>query len=290
MKKTLILSLIALASCGRFSNKEQDKNREERIVCLSKQYNEIIFALGAEKNLVGVDLSSTYPEAIKKLPTVGYHRALSAEGILSTKPTLIIHDNNVGPEQVMKQLADLKIPMQVFKTKGDDIESAKAMIKEMGEYFKKPKAADSLNAKIDADMKLASDGKATLTDKPKVMIIHFGRANNVYLTMTQNSTSAKLIDWAGGEIPLNGERGMLQLSPESMAKSDPDVILLTDFGYDQLGSLDKIKELPGVAGTKAAKSNRIFRVEEHDMVYLGPRTGEIVLQLQQLIRQNGSAK
>jgi iron complex transport system substrate-binding protein len=74
-----------------------------------------------------------------------------------------------------------------------------------------------------------------------------------------------------------------------MAKTDPDVILLTDFGYDQLGSLDKIKELPGVAGTKAAKSNRIFRVEEHDMVYLGPRTGEIVLRLQQLIRQNGEA-
>ena len=90
------------------------------------------------------------------------------------------------------------------------------------------------------------------------------------------------------EIPLDGERGMMQLSPEAMAKSDPDVILLTDFGYDQLGSLDKIKELPGVAGTKAAKANRIFRVEEHDMVYLGPRTGEIVQRLQNLIRQNAA--
>src|ERR1043166_5482864 len=118
MKKSLVLSLIVLASCGRFSNKEQQENREERIVCLSKQYNEIIFALRAEKDLVGVDLSSTYPAAIKKLPTVGYHRALSAEGILSTKPTLVIHDNNVGPEPVMKQLTDLKIQMVVFKAKG----------------------------------------------------------------------------------------------------------------------------------------------------------------------------
>src|SRR5215813_7893457 len=135
MKKSLILSLVVLASCGRFSNKEQQEERTERIVCLSKQYNEIIFALGAQKDLVGVDLSSTYPEAIKKLPTVGYHRALSAEGILSTKPTMIIHDNNVGPEQVMKQLTDLKIPMMVFKTKGEDIASAKQLISEMGEYF-----------------------------------------------------------------------------------------------------------------------------------------------------------
>jgi iron complex transport system substrate-binding protein len=40
-----------------------------------------------------------------------------------------------------------------------------------------------------------------------------------------------------------------------------------------------------LVGTKAAKANRIYRVEEHDMVYLGPRTGETVLKLQQLIRQ-----
>jgi len=288
-KKIIVLGLLALTACGRFGKKEQPV-QEQRIVCLSKQYNEIIFALGAQKDLIAVDLSSTYPPAIKKLPTVGYHRALSAEGILSTKPTLVIHDNNVGPEQVMKQLEGLKIPMMVFKSKSDDIATTKALIAEMGEYFHKPKQADSLNARLDAQMEAATTAAAHLKDKPSVMIIHFGRANNVYLTMTKNSTSAKLIEWAGGMIPLVGERGMMQLSPESMAKTDPDVLLLTDFGYDQLGTLDKIKELPGVAGTKAAKANRIFRVEEHDLVYLGPRTGEIVLQLQQLIRQSGSGK
>jgi iron complex transport system substrate-binding protein len=204
MKKILILSLVGLISCGRFSNKEQQTTNDERIVCLSKQYNEIIFALGAQKDLIGVDLSSTYPEAIKKLQTVGYHRALSAEGILSTKPTLIIHDNNVGPEQVMKQLTDLKIPMMVFKTKGDSIESTKALIKEMGEYFKKTKEADSLNSLLDTDMKTVLKHRALLKGKPKVMIIHFGRANNVYLTMTQNSTSAKLIDWVWWRDSVDG--------------------------------------------------------------------------------------
>ena len=108
MKKIIFLSIILLTACGRFSNKDQKEENAERIVCIAKQYNEIIFALGAQKSLVAVDLSSTYPPEIKKLPTVGYHRALSAEGILSIKPTLVIHDNNVGPEAVMKQLSDLK--------------------------------------------------------------------------------------------------------------------------------------------------------------------------------------
>src|SRR6185295_1972797 len=114
MKKYILIICLAVFGSCRFSNKEQQQERVERIVCLSKQYNEIIYALGAEKDLVGVDLSSTYPPAIKKVPTVGYHRALSTEGILSTKPTLIIHDNNVGPEQVMDQMTKLKIPMKVF--------------------------------------------------------------------------------------------------------------------------------------------------------------------------------
>ena len=78
---------------------------------------------------------------------------------------------------------------------------------------------------------------------------------------------------------------MQQLSAELIAQADPDVILLTDFGYDKLGSLDEIKKLPGLSTTKAAKSNRIYRVEEHDMVYIGPRTGTNVLRLQELIHQ-----
>ncbi len=285
MKKLFLLIFLIAAACGRFANKDEKKNNPERIVCIAKQYNEIIYALGAEQNLVAVDLSSTYPPAIKTLPTVGYHRALSAEGILSVNPTLLIHDNNVGPEPVMKQLTDLKIPMKVFEAKGDDIPSAKQLIREMGIYFHRENQADSLNRKLDADMEKALKAASELKDKPKVSIIHFGRANNVYLTMTKKSTSAMLIEWAGGEIALDGERGMMQLSAEVVAQSDPDVLLLTDFGYDQLGSLDEIKKLPGIAGTKAAKSNRIFRVEEHDLVYLGPRTGEIVLMLQQLIRK-----
>lgn len=288
MKKYISLCLLALIACGRFSNKEGDHQSEARIVCLSKQYNEIIFALGAEKDLVGVDLSSTYPPEIKKIPTVGYHRALSAEGILATKPTLIIHDNNVGPEQVMTQLTELKIPMKVFETKGEDIATTKLLITEMGGYFHKETEAEALNKKLDDDMANALRVTAGLKDKPKVVVIHFGRANNVYLTLTKNTTGGKMIEWAGGEIPVEGERGMMQLSAEIIAKADPDVILLTDFGYDKLGSLDQIKTLPGIAETRAAKSNRIYRVEEHDMVYVGPRTGENVLMLQKLIRQDGN--
>lgn len=155
----------------------------------------------------------------------------------------------------------------------------------MGKYFHREKQADSLNQKLGQELNKAIANAAQYTTKPKVVIIHYGRASNVYLTISKNSVGGKLIEWAGGEIPLDGERGMQQLSAEVVAQSDPDVILLTDFGYDRLGSVEQINTLPGVAGTKAAKNGKIYRVEEHDMVYIGPRTGENVLKLQQLIHQ-----
>lgn len=289
MKNYLILAAVALTclSCGRFDNKEEDGEREERIVCVSKQYNEIIYALGAQQNLVAVDISSTYPEAIKKLPTVGYHRALSLEGMLSAKPTLIMHSGvkSMGPEHVVSQLEKLKIPMKEFTTQSKDIESTKELMREMGKYFKKEKQADSLCAILDADMKVALDSAKVYTEKPKVLIIHYGRANNVYLIITQKGAAGKMIQWAGAEMAMTDTTGMKQFSAEVVTKSNPDVILLTDFGYDQLGSMEKIKELPGVGSTNAARNNRIYRVEEHDLVYLGPRTGKTTLTLQRLIHQ-----
>ncbi|MEI6312007.1 MAG: ABC transporter substrate-binding protein [Bacteroidota bacterium] len=287
MKKILIILFISLVlvSCDRFNNKDKKANQPNRIVCISKQYTEIIFALGAEKEIVAVDLSSTYPAAAKKLPTVGYHRALSTEGILAAKPSLILHDNNIGPEQVIKQLVDLKIPMKVFKSKGSDIDSTKMLIREMGDYFNKKAQAEELCKKLDSDMLKAIENSKQYKDSLRVLIIHFGQASNVFLVMTKSSTAAKMIQWAGAKMAVEDEKGMRQLSPEVIAAADPDVILLTDFGYDRLGTPDKIKEMLGLSGTKAAKNNRIYRVEEHDLVYLGPRTGENVLMLQKLIHQ-----
>ncbi len=287
MKISLFAGLIiCLYSCGRFGNENQKGDQQERIVSISKQYNEIIFALKAEQNIVAVDISSTFPPEIKKLPTVGYHRALSAEAILAFKPTMILQDNNIGPEHVVKQLQDLKIPMKDFGKYQSTIAGTDSLMRAMGVYFHKEQLADSLCKKLDSDMARAIESAKQYKDSVKVLMIHFGQASNIYLVMTKRSTAGQMIEWAGGKMAIDDEKGMKQLSPEIVAQSDPDVILMTDFGYDRLGSPEKIQELPGVAATKAFKNNRIYRVEEHDFVYLGPRTGENILNIQKLIHSN----
>jgi iron complex transport system substrate-binding protein len=295
MKQILFVAVlsavvISAISCGRFSNSANDA-KADRLVVISQTYNEIIWALGAQDNVVGVDYSSTYPPDVKKVQTVGYHRALSAEGILSLHPTAIIHDNNIGPPQVVEQLQGLNIPMKTFAAKNDSVDGAKALIREMGAYFHKEDRAEELCRTLDAQMANSLERVKQYADHPRVAVIHFGRASNVYLVVGKGGggdggAASRMIEWAGGEMAVNANGMQRMASPEIIAQANPDVILVTNFGYDRLaGALDEVKALPGVATSNAAKNNRIYRIEEHELMYFGPRSGENIEKVAAVIHQ-----
>jgi len=287
IKLVLFASALAVmaVSCGRFSNKQTDaqKNSSVRIVCVSKELNEMMFALGEGDKIVGIDLSSTYPPETKNLPTVGYHRMLSSEGIISLNPTLVLHDGNIAPESVMTQLQKVGIPIKEFK-EAQTIEGAKELMRQLGKEFGSEQKAEELCNKLDRDMQTASEKVKQYTAKPKVVIIHFGRASNNYFVMGKRGTQNSMIEWAGG-VNCSDSAGFKMLSPEVLVEAQPDVILATDFGFDQQGSIEKFTQLPGVALTPAAKNHKIYRIEEHDIVYIGPRTGENVLMIMDLIHK-----
>jgi len=278
--------MLLLVSCGRFADKRNTdaKPGKQRIVSISKQLTEIIFAVGGDSSLVGVDISSTYPEAAKKITTVGYHRALSAEGIISLNPSVVWHDGNIAPQQVIDQIKKVGIPMREFHG-GSTIDSTKMLILEVAREFHNEERGKQINEKLDADMAKLDSARKMYTDRPKVLIIHFGQAANKYFVLNRKGIPNQMLEWAGAENAADTAQRWRDLSAEVIAKSQPDVILATDFGYDLQGSLDKFKKLPGIALSPAAKNNRIYRIEEHDLVYLGPRTGENVMRIMKLVHE-----
>jgi iron complex transport system substrate-binding protein len=288
MKKIFILSIavLAITSCNRFRNKEAAGKKDMRIVCLSKHLTEMVFALGKGHDLVGVDLSSTYPDSAKLLKTVGYHRALSAEGIISMEPDLVIHSKDIGPENVEPQLIKAGLNVKVFGG-ANTFDSAKLLLHDLGKFFGEEHKADSLTNKMDADFaKAVEELKArNIKDTPSVMIIHFGRANNVYFIMSgRKGPGDKMINLAGGKVVSYDAKGARQISAEAVAASNPDIIIATDYGFDQMGSMEKFASgVPGVSLTNAAKNKRIYRFEEHDLIYFGPRTGDNIIKLMDLI-------
>jgi iron complex transport system substrate-binding protein len=294
MKRISVLlitfALFICAGCSRFHNAPTN-SQGERYVVISPIYNEIIWALGAQDKVVGIDLSTTYPPEVKDVQTVGYHRALSAEGILSLHPTGIIHDNNIGPPQVVQQLQQLNIPMKTFTAKNDSFDGTKALIREMGAYFHKEQRAEELCKTLDDQRAASLEKVKQYSDHPRVAVIHFGRASNVYLVVGKGGGGdgggvSQMVELAGGQMAVEN-RGMQRMeSPEIIAQANPDVILLTNYGYDRLnGSLDQIKALPGVATSNAARNNHIYRIEENMLNYFGPRSGENIAKVAEIIHQ-----
>jgi len=284
MKKLSILFVIPLLfACNQFGNKHKVTGKDS-IVCVSKQLTELMFALHQGDKIVGLDLTSTYPPETKNITRVGYHRHLSAEGIISLDPTIVIHQNDVAPPEVMPQIAKVGIPIKVYPS-AVNLDSTKILIRMVGKDYGEDTAAEKIIKKLDIDLAKADSIVKKYPTKPKVLIIHFGQQRNQYFVMGTRGTADEILKLAGG-INAADTSSFRDLSPEVIAREQPDVILATDFGWDRLGGdIEKFKELPGIALTPAAKNGKIYRIEEHDLVYFGPRTGENVLLIAELIHK-----
>ena len=277
------IALIALSAAGACKPAATSTGKE-RVVGVSKQINEYMYDIGAEGVLVGRDLTSIYPERIRSLPSVGYHRALSAEGITSLQPTLFLTDGNVGPSTVLDQLRNVGIPILTLAP-GSTTDSAQGLMLKLGRRFHREKAADSVVAVWRSEMEKVISDSAT-GPRVRVLVMHFGQINNNYLAVAKGSPADRMIQLAGGVNAIDSVGRMTRLTPELIARTAPDVIIATDVGFDRVGSAEKFAALPGVALTPAGKSKRIYRIDESEVMYFGPRTPSTIRKLKALLHDN----
>ena len=292
VRRSFLVSLLGTATLVAAACSSRGAGGGQRVVSVSKQINEFLYAIGAEDVLVGRDLTSIYPPRIKDVPSVGYHRALSAEGIISMKPTLLLTDGNVGPEPVLAQVKKVGIP-ELTLAPGNTVDSAMALMTTLGRQFHRERAADSVVAAWRAGMD--SLWRDTVLwagagpKRPRVLIIHFGQIRNNYLALKRGGAADAMMHWAGADNAIDSVGGMAQLTPELIARAAPDVIIATDVGFDRYGSVEKFKTLPGVALTPAAQANRIHRVDEQEIMYFGPRTPAVVRKLASWLHADSAA-
>jgi heme transport system substrate-binding protein len=278
-----IAGLVATTACQR---KPSESAVQERVVCVSKQLNEYLYDIGAEDVLVARDLTSIYPPAITSLPSVGYHRALNAEGIISMKPTLFLNDGNFGPAAVLEQVKKVGIPVLTLLP-GNSVDSAEATMVRLGLLFHRQEQADSVVRvwKAGMDSVFADTARWAGSGRPRVLIIHFGQIANDYLALARGGPADRMLHWAGADNAIDSVGGMARLTPELIARAAPDVIIATDVGFDRYGSAEKFTTLPGVALTPAGRNDRIYRITEQEIMYFGPRTPAVVRKLARLVHQ-----
>ncbi|HAS8421494.1 TPA: hemin ABC transporter substrate-binding protein [Vibrio vulnificus] len=257
MKKTMILGLSFALLSTAFSMPLQAA--QERIISAGSAVTELILALHAEQSLIAVDVTSQLPEG-QPLPKIGYHRRLSAEGLLALSPTKLIGSDEMGPAPVLQQLKSTGVDIEVVNTQAN-VDGLKARIDQIAAILNKPQEAQQLKSLVDQQVQSLKANQPT-EQKKKVLflLIHEGRAANVAGTDT---TPDAIIRLAGAINPAADKiTAYKPLSSESMVEMQPDVILVSGRSFEKLGGPDAIiKMMPLLAATPAGQNKQIMAID-----------------------------
>lgn len=244
-----------------------------RIVSLNGTISEIICDLGRQGQLVGVDVTSTYPAALDKLPKVGHTRNISAEGVLAQNPTLVVGTTESLKPEVAAQLQSAGVQVRLFK-QTYSVEGTKQLIKEVAAAFGASAQVPTLLQKLDAQVaQVHRPAKA-----PKVLFI-YARGTGTLMVAGQNTQVEKIIQLAGGQNATTGFTEYKPLTAEALVAANPDVLLLFDSGLASLGGKAGLLQLPGVAQTTAGRTGRVVEMDGQLLTGFGPRLGLAATEL-----------
>ncbi len=278
----IVLCSAGLLSVGCASTAGSSSIGDMRIVSVGGATTETIYALGSEASLVGTDTSSVYPEAAAKLPQVGYQRTLSAEGVISLKPTLVIISADAGPPPAIQQIENAGIKIARVNT-DNTFEGTKAKIRQIAELLGKKDQGETLVSKLEGEMAEAERVVTSLERKRKVAFIFARGAGSPQVSGTGTPADA-MIKLAGGANAITEFELYKPLTAEALVAAQPEVILLPARGLEAMGGVDAVLALPGVADTPAGKNRKIVSVDDVLLLGFSPRLGLAVKELSEKIK------
>ncbi|CQJ48286.1 heme/hemin ABC transporter substrate-binding protein [Yersinia rohdei] len=251
----------------------------ERIVTIGGDVTEIAYALGAGGEIVARDSTSLQPQAVQKLPDVGYMRMLNAEGILAMKPTMLLVSELAQPSLVLKQVADSGV--NVVTVPGQTTpESVAVKINAVATALNQQEQGQKLIT--DYQQRLSAVNNTQLPVKVLFVMSHGGLTP---MAAGQNTAADAMIRAAGGSNAMQGFSRYRPLSQEGVIASAPDLLLITSDGVRALGGNEGIWKLPGLALTPAGKNKRLLVVDDMALLGFGLETPQVLAQLRKGMEQ-----
>jgi iron complex transport system substrate-binding protein len=248
-----------------------------KILSIGGDITEILYSLGLEARIIGVDATSQFPaEALKQKTNVGYMRALSTEGVLSVAPHLIIASASAGPPEVVKALKQTSVPYLEVED-GHSPEGVIEKVRFVAQALDVSAEGDKLAQKIDGEFKALADQRAKI-GKPRravfVLSAQSGRA-----TVGGSGTSADAIfKLAGLDNAAASVNGYKPVVDEALVEMMPDVVVSMRRSSGT-HDVDKVMSMPGMQSTPAGQMKRTVIMDGLYLLGFGPRTPAAAMDL-----------
>ncbi|MEU9316694.1 ABC transporter substrate-binding protein [Streptomyces sp. NPDC048295] len=255
----------------------------DRIVPLTGGLSEIVFTLGLGKQVVARDITATFEQAAE-LPVVTRAHDVSAESVLSLKPTVVLAETTTGPAEAIDQIRDAGIPLVVVAP-ARQLSDVGRRIGTVAAALGVPDSGTELKARtrsrIDA-VRESVPAPADGHEKPRVAFLYLRGSASVYLLGGRESGASSLLE-AAGAVDAGKASGLKKdftaITSEALAKAAPDAILVMSKGLESVGGVDGLVKIPGVAETPAGMDRRIVSVDDGVLLNYGPRTDRVLAEL-----------
>jgi iron complex transport system substrate-binding protein len=245
----------------------------QRWVSAGGALSEWVSALGGESKLVGVDTTSQHPESLKGLPSIGYQRSLSAEGILSLRPDILIGTEEMGPPPVLSQVKAAKVQVELFSAQ-PDLPTLQKNVTHLGQLLgAQAQAAQLLQSyQQQLDLQKARITEVQTKQKAPGVLLLLGHAGGKPLIAGKDTAADWLLQQAGGHN-LATHTGYKPFSVESLASLDTEVLVFADRALTgDAAKTALFKENPILNSSRAAKAGRVLELDPTLLVGgLGPR-------------------
>ncbi len=242
-------------------------SRPDRILSLSPSATQMLYAIGAGKQVVGVDKYSTYPPDAPRTKFTGGET--NAEGYLPLHPDLVLMAFPSGT--VVKQLTLLHIPVLVLPP-ASGLAQADQQVHELGRATGHVAQAGQVVASFMADVhkEAASAGGA-------------GRGKTYYIELSPDYYTATSRTFIGAELSLFGMKdiadpagrgtGYPQISAEYVLHANPYYVFLADTVCCS-ATPASFGHRPGFSALSAVRDHRVVGVNDSVASQWGPHTVE----------------
>lgn len=243
----------------------------ERIVAAGGVITEVLYLLGLQDRLVGIDSTSQFPaQALKDKPNIGYVRALSAEGILSLKPSMVLAIDGAGPPDAISLVSEAGVRL-VRVSDDTSPEGVVAKIEQIGAIAEAAEPARRLAAQTKAGFDEVATLRAALPAKRRVLFV-LSLQNGRALVGGRNSTGDGIIKLAGGINAADMIEGYKPMSDEAVIAAAPDVILMMNNGTNHNTTTEELFAMPAFSQTPAAARRGHILMDGLYLLGFGPRT------------------
>ena len=282
--KMLFFLLLTLITSETFAQCEKSTN-SSKIVGAGGSITETIFYLGLEDNLVARDLTSNYPEKALKLPSIGYLRNLSVEGLLSLSPSLIISEPDIGPDKVVEQVKKTSVEIRILP---DDY-STSGIIKKancVGQILgASQKYLEPLTNQLEILKQKLELSAGSISAQKKIMIILMFRGTSPIVAGAETSGNA-FIEMTGNTNAFSNITGWKPVGIEGILANNPDYIIVTKRAFSTFKSVDSFLVQTGLQATNAGKNKSVLVEDGMSLLGFGPRTMETGIKVLSLVNNN----